>query len=138
LLKSTNGLFLSCVNRLKTVVSLAVLALWAACTLRCDIEILAYSAAMSCCDEAADESNPAPTQPEQCVCSFLQSGGFISEKSGIPMPAPQVALIISAAETTSLSAAGPYELIYRAPELTKNWQFSCRAAAPPRAPSFVS
>ena len=138
MLKSGEWLLLLCVNRLKTVVSLAVLALWAACTLRCDIEILAQSAAMSCCDEAGDESKSTPTQPEQCVCSFLQSGGFISEKSGIPMPLPQVALVIPAAQTTSLSTAAPYELICPPPELAKNWQFSYRAAAPPRAPSFVS
>jgi hypothetical protein len=127
------------VNRLKTVVSLIVLALWATCTLRCEIEILAHSAAMSCCDEAGDESNQAPAQPKHCVCSFIQSGGFISEKSDISMPLPNDALFIAiASPQADDSLPAPAELILSPPELAKSWQFSYRAAAPPRAPSFVS
>jgi hypothetical protein len=129
------------VNRLKTIVSLTVLALWATCTLRCEMEVLASSAAMSCCDEAGDESNEAPTQPKQCVCSFVQSGGFISEKSGVPMPLPHFALITPSAlpqADDSLHTPAPAELISPPPELAKVWQFTFRTALPPRAPSFVS
>ena len=135
------SLFLSRVNRFKTIVSLIVLALWATCTVRCDIEILAHSGAMACCDESGDESNQAPSQPQHCVCSFIQSGGFISEKSGVPMPLPTDSLFISTVlsqANDSVPTPAPAELISPPPELVKSWQFSFRTALPPRAPSFVS
>ena len=133
--------FLPCLSRLKTIVSLMVLALWATCTLRCELEVLAGSAAMSCCDEAGEESNQAPAQLQHCICSFVQSGGFIVERSNVPIPLPSDALFIPTAPPqagVSLSALAPADLIFSPPELAKSWQFSYRAAAPPRAPSFVS
>jgi len=123
------------------VVSLLVLALWATCTLRCEIELLAPSAAMSCCGETGEQSNPTPTQPEHCICSFIQSRGFISEKRGVPLPLPKPALFVATALRPPHERPpkpAPAELISPSPELIKGWQFSHRAAAPPRAPSFVS
>jgi hypothetical protein len=133
--------FLPCMNRLKTLVSLMVLALWATCTLRCEMEVLASSAPVSCCDEAGEESDQAPAQPQHCICSFVQSGGFIVEKSNVPIPLPNDALFTSTAlpkADVTLSALAPAELTFSPPELRTSWQFSFRAALSPRAPSFVS
>jgi hypothetical protein len=129
------------VNRLKTIVSLIVLALWATCTIRCELEVLASSATMSCCDEAGEDSNQAPLQPRHCICGSVQSGGFIVEKGNVPTPLPNDAFFVSTAlqpAAVCLSALATAELIFSPPGLAKSWQFSHRAAAPPRAPSFVS
>jgi hypothetical protein len=129
------------VNRFKNIISLIVLALWATCTLRCEIEIVTHSAVMACCDEEGDESNQAPSQPKQCVCSFFHAGGFFSERSGVSMPLPNDALFIATAHPQahdSLPTPSPAELISPPPELVKGWQFHLRAALSPRAPSFVS
>jgi hypothetical protein len=129
------------VKRLKPFVALIVLALWASCTFHCGIEVLAHSTAISCCDEAGGESNQAPNQSNHCLCSFIQSGGFISQNSGVPMPLPNDALFVPRAlpqaDDFPLTPACA-ELIFPPPEQTKTWQFFCRAAASPRAPALLS
>jgi hypothetical protein len=126
---------------MKTIVSLMVLALWATCTVRCEMEVLASSAAISCCDEAGEEPNQAPNQSQHCICSFIRLGGVIVEKGNVPTPLPNADCFISTAlpqAGVGLPELAPADLIFPPPELARSWQFSHRAAAPPRAPSFVS
>jgi len=128
------------VNRFKTIVSLVVLTLWASCTINCQIELLTHSETSACCNEAGDKSNQTPAQDGHCVCSWVKSGGYISEKSVVPLPLlvglPLVMLSVCLEIPLPDARAG--ELIYSPPGLLASWHISNRAAAAPRAPSFVS
>jgi hypothetical protein len=127
-------------SRLKRIMSLILLALWASCVIRCEAAKLTSSAALSCCDESSDDCGDKPAPPGHCVCSLAQSGGYISESSVVALPLPVVILVLThpADLEVPLSSARPAELIFSPPELLAGWQFTHRAAAPPRAPSFVS
>jgi hypothetical protein len=125
------------VNRISRIAAVLVLALWAACQVRCELEMM-FRVATSCCDESGDKPSPAPGQ--HCVCTLLHSGGFISEKSGVSLPFP-IALAVCAVSPQAHKVVvppPPLELIFVPPELLKGWQFFQRAAAPPRAPSLLS
>ena len=130
----------SLVNRLKPFVALIVLALWATCTIRCDLLSVASSATDSCCDSAADNSPEKRAPANQCECSLALSGGFIAEKTTVLMPL-LVGLPLLAPSTEveiPKSDACVAELIFSPPELLTSWHISSRAAGSPRAPSFVS
>jgi hypothetical protein len=133
-------LFLLRVHRLKPFVALIVLALWATCTVRCELVSLASAEADSCCHTAADQCPAKPAQANQCVCSLTHSGGIIAEKSTVPL----LLLIALRLFTvpTELEIPRPTapvrEWTFSPPELQTTWQFSFRAALSPRAPSFVS
>lgn len=133
-------LFLSHVKRLKTVVSLIVLALWSACTINCEIVNLAAAEMASCCDEQDGKEQRTPAQPDRCVCGWIRSGGYIAEKTVVPLPLP-VDLPLFAfpgCVEVPMPDAAASELIFSPPEFLTSWQFSYRAALSPRAPSFVS
>jgi hypothetical protein len=102
---------------------------------------LTCAESLPCCSGESDKPDQTPSQPKHCVCSFIQSGGFISEKSGVSMPLPNDVLFISAAPPqadNSVPTPASAELILVPPELLKSWQFFYRSAALPRAPAFVS
>jgi len=132
--------FLSGVNRLKPFVALIVLALWASCTIRCELVSLASSEADSCCDSAADKSSEEPVPANHCVCSWVRSGGYISEKSAIPLPLPVGLPLVPLPDYLEVPMPDSHasELTFSPPELLTSWQFSFRAALSPRAPSSVS
>ena len=127
-------------NRLKRIMSLIVLALWASCVIRCEAAKLICSTPLSCCGEASDDCGGRPVSPGHCVCSLAQSGGYISERSVVSLPQPVVLLVFThPADLEVLSPdARPAELIFSPPELLAGWQFAYRTALLPRAPSFVS
>ena len=132
--------FISGVNRLKPFVALIVLALWASCTIRCELVSLACSEADTCCDSAADKSPEKPSPANHCVCSWVRSGGYISEKTAIPLPLPiGLPLVpLPAYLEVPMPDSHASELTFSPPELLTSWQFAFRAALSPRAPSFVS
>ena len=132
--------YLSKVNRLKRIMSLIVLALWASCVTRCEAARLAGRTALACCGEASDDCGGKPTSPDHCICSWVHSGGYISESTVVPLPHSfdVVAFIQPVDWQAPLPEARSTELIFSPPELLAGWQFTCRTAAPPRAPSFVS
>lgn len=127
-------------NRLKPFVALIVLALWASCTIRCEVESLACSDADVCCDSAADESPEKPAPADHCVCSWVRSGGYIAEKTAVPLPLPVCLPLFALPAYLEIPICDAHasELTFSPPELRTSWQFSSRAALSPRAPSFVS
>jgi len=125
---------------MKPFVAFLMLALWASCTIRCELVSLASAEADSCCDHAADQSPDKPTPVSQCVCSLALSSGYIAEKTTVSLPL-LVGLPIFALPTeleVPKSDAPSSALTSSPPELFTSWQFSFRAALSPRAPSFVS
>lgn len=134
-------LTVSTVNRLKPIVAWVVLALWASCTLRCEIRSLMHLGPPSCCDEGTGESNQTPADSNHCVCSTIQAGGYVSPDTAVYVPPPigvLVALDLSFNTDEFPANLGPGELIFAPPELPMTWRFAHRAAGSARAPSFVS
>jgi hypothetical protein len=130
----------SAVNWLKPWVALIVLALWASCAIRCEAISLTGATAHACCGDATDDCGGKPAAPGHCVCSWVKSGGYISENTGVPLPQP-VAVVVFAQpmdEHVVLPATKVTELIFSPPELLTTWQFSQRTALSPRDPAFVS
>lgn len=128
------------VNRLKRIISLIVLALWASCAIRCEAASLMDATAHACCGDATDDGGGKPTAPGHCVCSWVQSGGYISESTGVPLPQPVPVEVFTQPMDVpvALPANLVTELIFSPPELLTSWQFFQRAALSPRDPSFVS
>lgn len=128
------------VNRLKRIMSLIVLALWASCVIRCEAAKLNCSTALSCCGEASADCGGKPVSSDHCVCSWVRSGGYISEKSVTSLPHPAELLVFMRPVEVKVPPPDSRftELIFSPPELLAGWQFIYHTAAPPRAPSFLS
>lgn len=127
-------------NRLKPFVTLLILTLWASCMIRCELVSLTSSETDSCCGSAADQSTETPAPISQCVCSLALTGGYIAEKSTVRLPL-LVGLPLFTLPTeleVPVFDSSARVLTFSPPELLTSWQFSFRAALPPRAPSFVS
>ena len=128
------------VNRLKGIMSVIVLALWASCTIHCELEMFASAKASSCC-QGDEQRSGKPASPESCVCTVIASGGYTVQKNApVAAPAPEVILEFTEIPQSedALREAVVEDLIFAPPELPRSWQFSLRTALPPRAPSFVS
>lgn len=128
------------VNRLKGIVSVIVLALWASCTIHCELEMFAAAEASSCC-QGDEQPGGKPGSSESCVCRAIASGGYTVQKNApVAAPVPDVILVFTeiAQSEDVLREALVEDLISAPPELPRIWQFSLRTALPPRAPSVVS
>jgi hypothetical protein len=127
------------VKRFHRIVALCVLAVWSACMVRCELEATLHAAA-SCCDEG-EKPSPAPVQANHCICTFVQSGGIIYEKSDVSIPAQTAAVFVltAAFEANDFQPKPAFAgLTHSPPDHLNCWQFSFRTALPPRAPSFIS
>lgn len=131
-------------NRLKTLIALAVLALWLPATNHCRLELIpALQQFLTCC---VHEDSSAPHEDSDCEtdnCEAVEHGLYKTEKSQVTAPAPLLLLVVDVPELAPAerTVARPVDLARPAappPELSRVWQFSFRAAAPPRAPSLLS
>lgn len=129
------------VNILVRTTALALLALWLPVSMHCSLEALpGFNLLDWCCDTAA----PKPTKDDcgRDHCSQIEAGLYRVEDNpsltpnltiilmmGFPTRSPHLPKPIS----TAFLASGSPPL-----DLVTAWQFSCRAALPVRAPSFVS
>jgi len=124
-----------------TVMSWVMLALWLPVTNRCSLEQIPGFAFLACCTQEGGN-----TQDEDCQkdgCDVLENGLYKTEsnqvKVAVPFFAPVDFLAPPAMESGAPEALVNWFLRTSAtPEILKSWQFSFRAAAPPRAPSFAS
>ena len=73
---------------MKTIVTVLVLTVWAACTAHCAIENLSGAAELPCCHEEGGQSDRSPAAPGHCVCSAIQAGGYVSPDSALSIPLP--------------------------------------------------
>lgn len=126
---------------MKTIVTVLVLTVWAACTAHCAIENLSGAAELPCCHEEGGQSDRSPAAPGHCVCSAIQAGGYVSPDSALSIPLPFDGLcLFEVAPHNEDSVARPehVEPAISPPGDLKPWQFLFRAALPARAPSLVS
>lgn len=124
----------------KTVLTFLVLALWLPCTVRCELEKLKVVPTPSCCDEhGSAHSDHAPSPSSDCaVCESVASGYVAQDvKISIPVATINVLVLFDLADklfVEPMPLATPPEENFRVGLNT--WQFRCRSALPPRAPSF--
>ena len=125
---------------LHKILAIFFLTVWASCTIHCEVENLACSNEFSCFNKA-DNSGQEPSGKTHCVCSAIESGGYLLQKNaflGFLAQNLLLAFIVSPQNEDAVPQPELHKLIFSPPELAKTWQFSFRAALPPRAPSLVS
>ena len=127
------------VKWLKTVAVFGLLAVWLAASNHCRLELIPGLNFLACCDH----EDAAPHQDNDCDtdgCAAVESG-FCKMEDGLAsvsaLPPVTLTLLLS---LLSVQVPPPSIVMLDAvrPELAVTWQFSFRAAAPPRAPSLVS
>ncbi len=116
---------------------LALLGFWCLATLHCDLEQMPGLGFLACCQHEGS----APHQDNDCNedgCAVVESGFYkLEEQSTVAaVPPILVSSLLSLIEPVSNALdVGPESFDFAPPELPKTWQFCCRAALPPRAPS---
>lgn len=129
---------LRAVNWLHRIVALVMLAAWMPAASLCLAECAGMVERGDCC---ADESSGQPDDAAH-PCCFLASGLYKSHDHQTFVTAPdalataQLPSPISVAPSSGGLASLPPAL--SPPDLPVTWQFSFRAALPPRAPSLAS
>ena len=131
------------VSRLKTGLTLLLAVLWLPMTVHCQLESIGGFEFLSCCihSEAAQDSAHHDADCQTDSCATVEAGHYRHEDSQHTPMQLVLALILTdwlpgellppvSVATVSVSSAPP--------ELPKVWQFSCRTALPPRAPSLAS
>jgi hypothetical protein len=131
---------LTAVSKLSKAVALTVLALWGLAAMHCKLEILpGLDFLKSCC--FADSSPSSPKNCESDGCDAVEDGSYLAQEQIVAAPQPLLFPVwISPVMQAPLPelASACFSGFQTPPELARFWQFSYRAALPPRAPSFVS
>lgn len=122
-------------------VAWVLVAFWLPVTMHCALENVGGFQFLVCCLHG----DTAPHQDNDCsedACAVVESGGYMVPSNRITLVPP---LVLAAQLVAVAEAELPVSEIPRfsalstsPPELPSGWQFSLRAAAPVRAPSFAS
>ena len=129
---------LPAVNRLHRMMALVMLAAWLPAASLCLAECAGFIERGDCCADESGGNADAAAHP----CCFLASGSYKSDTHRPLVLAPDVfatarlASLISIPPSSDGLALSPPAL--SPPDLPVTWQFSFRAALPPRAPSLAS
>lgn len=116
-----------------------LLALWGLAAVHCKLEALpGFQFLDTCC-----ATDSAPSSPKDCSddgCDSVENGGYRAGDQTLTVPEPlRLPLtILPALEPESLQPNVLSCRFLAPPEIPRGWQFSCRAASSPRAPSVVS
>ncbi|HEU0010867.1 MAG TPA: hypothetical protein VFT34_13705 [Verrucomicrobiae bacterium] len=132
------------VKWLKTILVMAVLAFWLPATNHCRLELIPGLEFLDCCSHSADDQASEHHENECAddLCAQVEDGLYKAETNHVVVDAPPASslgvLPVVLEQTLSPDRANFIRPETSPPELPKTWQFSLRAAAPPRAPSVVS
>ena len=122
---------------LKKAPLILLAALWLPATSHCTLEQSLDLAFLACHATAAGDSH----QSSDCAadaCAGLEDGFFRPEGGTVTVVAPTLSLttfILSPIEAESSAAAASAIFAGFRSTIGRNWQFDCRAASPPRAPT---
>lgn len=126
---------------LKTVTVWTMLALWLPVTNHCRLEQMPIFSFLACCDEEGGDAQDSDCQTDGCA--LVENGLYRIEGDQIQVVLPVFTLVDFLSPPAEGFGAG-HEFIGKVlpdsgpPDLPPSWQFSLRAAAPPRAPTLVS
>ena len=126
-------------SKLTGCVALLVLALWGVASMHCTLEAVPGMEFLRIC--CCADSSPAP--PKDCEtdgCCAVEEGKYRAGERTASAPRPVLvpALLSRAIEAPMPQLqAHPFTAAKPPPELPPSWQFSFRAALPPRAPSLI-
>ncbi len=130
----TEAVFLFNVRQVKIVAATALLLAWIPTTSLC----LAEQAGLV---GNIDHCRDCPSQ-QASPCCVLASGAYKADDNGsavVPWPDNEVSLLRDTFDVRPRLGAPLIRNGYESPpDLRSTWQFSARAAANPRAPSFAS
>jgi hypothetical protein len=128
------------VKWLKTVAVFGFMACWLAASNHCRLELVPGLSFLACCEQG----DGAPLQDKDCEtdgCAAVEGAFYKNEDPQPPVSAPPLVALTTLLPLLSgePSPVGcPINSDTIPLELPVTWQFSFRAAAPPRAPSLVS
>lgn len=111
--------------------------LWAPLASHCLITSVLVSDSLSCCDHQ-DLSAP---QENDChdACGNVENGQYHSVLQRLTIPPPALQLQFEAPLLVEVGSAPESGLVRQHPDANRtppsSWQFLCRTALPPRAPS---
>lgn len=131
---------LTSVTWLKTAVAMVLLAIWMPATMCCALERAGVPFFDNCCaDETSHDNSKAPCTDKSCC--LLDAGRYTAQITPpiALLPLDALALVPWAlVDTPQRPQPDSYSSGLAPPELPVTWQFSFRAALPPRAPSIIS
>ncbi len=126
---------------LRTVMTVTLAAFWLLAINHCKLEQIPGLNFISCCEEGDGASFP-DKECETDGCASVESGFYKMEDCQSSRPAPPLIAVTLLLPLLSaqvpLFSTSQVNLDSSPLELLVAWQFSFRAAAPPRAPSLVS
>lgn len=117
--------------------ALGMVAFWALMGSHCGLESIPGLDFFACSTQNGAEHQPSDCETD--ACAAIESGLYKTEQAQVSAHRPDfapLALVLAlvsdpAALQSAARRASP-------PELIHTWQFFCRTALPPRAPSFLS
>jgi len=127
---------------LNTIAVWVMLALWLPVTNHCRFEQIPGFSFLDCCNQDGGNS-----QDEECQndgCAAVEDGLYKTESNQIEVLGPVLTFThflgsledqLGIAQEFASRAESSKSVL---PEFLKSWQFSFRAASPPRAPSLAS
>src|SRR5262245_17384941 len=119
---------------------LTILTVWGLAAMHCKLEVLPGLEFLECCCNV-ETNTPSPKDCENDGCGTIEDGSYRSEEERVSAPQPVLLLgllagLIEAPQPVFQPASFVGSPL--PPELPKVWQFSLRAALPPRAPSSIA
>lgn len=128
-------------QRIKAAVALMLALVWLPAVSCCLIDASGLLGKQDCCAKEHALSVPSPGNCDQ-PCGTLASATYLSQQDQMLLVAP-LGLPLYDCATFLMEVQRPAEIgcllpTTAPPELAGGWQFSFRAALPPRAPSLAS
>ncbi len=129
------------VQRFRTAIALLLATIWLPAVSCCLIDASGIVGHQDCCSRDHSHSTPGPGNCDQ-PCGALASASYFPQAGQVLILAPISSplfdgLDIESSAPTAVRVSRDFPAT-APPELTSRWQFSLRAAPPPRAPSFAS
>jgi hypothetical protein len=120
------------VKRMLQLTAILLAALWLPITAHCSLETLPGLEFLLC------ESDTSENDCSEDVCAQIERPGYKVSDTETLVPEPQLTLWFDLVFTETIPADSPQPSTASPAEIPFAWQFSFRAALPPRAPSLVS
>ena len=126
-------------RKMRAFVVVALAGLWMVVGSHCLLEHVPGFEFLRCESPGSADTSPC-SQCDDEMCRALESGQYLSSGQA---KAPVVALGMQVVQTSPAEGHPPFHLTGgmltdAPPDLSRIWQFSLRAALPPRAPSLVA